>query len=292
MSASMTACRRAVVSREGRGARVSWWSSDDPRRRAAFVAAMLAGSAIAGLGAGSLLSAGGRRVHRVEGQPARRRPRPRHPVTFGDNQCPEAAASEIERGTTSDIGYFLGTRSEKDGTHVTFDRVLLLRARTPRPTRRPISKKKPKKDGVLLVNDNDLTRDLVLAPDVKVQGAQPARRIARPGSQCPWQTLLDAVASQGAGAAAGPDLRQARLRHQGAGARSARSSDRVSSKKSGESVQPADPCSWVMVRRRHRKCHPGPQEPQRRETFGEGHQWVRRLLHRHEPTRACTRCTP
>jgi hypothetical protein len=172
---------------------VSWWSSDDPRRRAAFIAAMLAGSAIAGLGAGSVLSLEDDGPTVEASTPETSSPSPSPSAT---TSAPKRAASEIERGTTSDIGYFLDTRSEKDGTHVTFDRVLFLEGDDARAYAKANHKKKPKKDGYLLVNDNDLTRDLVLAPDVKVQGS---RQLAgSPDLQpVPLGTLLDAVASQG-----------------------------------------------------------------------------------------------
>ena len=81
---------------------------------------------------------------------------------------------------------------------MTFDRVLLLMGEDAKAYAKAHNKKKPKKDGVLLVNDNDLTRDLVLAPDVKVQGS---RQLAgSPDLQpVPLTTLLDTIASQGSG---------------------------------------------------------------------------------------------
>src|SRR6185295_18512406 len=99
------------------------------------------------------------------------------------------SASEIERGTTSDIGYFIGASDKGDGTHVTFDRVLLLMGQPARDYAKAHKKKKPKKDGVLLVNDNPLTRDLVLSPDVKVVGAQQLTGSPTP-TPVPLQTLL------------------------------------------------------------------------------------------------------
>ena len=107
------------------------------------------------------------------------------------------AASEIERGTTSDIGYFIGARNENDGTHVTFDRVLLLLGQQARDYAKAHHKKKPKKDGVLLVNDNGLTRDLVAAADPAGAAAvdRGGRALCGP---VPLQALLDMVASHGA----------------------------------------------------------------------------------------------
>jgi hypothetical protein len=175
---------------------VRWWSSDDPRRRAAFVAALLVASAVVGLGVGSLLGLAGRGGTVTASSTST--PRASSSATTSSTASPTArAASEIERGTTSDIGYFLGARTENDGTHVTFDRVLLMLGQEARDYAKARHKKKPKKDGVLLVNDNTLSRDLVLAPDVKVLGAQ--QLAGSPDLQAvPLQTLLDNVASGGA----------------------------------------------------------------------------------------------
>jgi hypothetical protein len=173
---------------------VGWWSSDDPRRRAAFVAAVLVGTAIAGFGTGSLLGVaddGGTPVNAIT-------------KTSSPSASPsptatpkKRSASEIERGTTADIGYFLDSRVKNDGTHVTFDRALLLSGKAAKVYAKAHHKKVPKASGVLLVNDNNLTRDLVLAPDVTVRGAQflAGSTTLQPVS---LKTLLDTVASQGA----------------------------------------------------------------------------------------------
>ena len=180
-----------------RGARVRWWSSDDPRRRAALIAAMLAVSAVVGLGVGSLFGLAGGDGTVKAGSPS----------TPGASSTPASpsstarpnvrSSSGIEPGTTSDIGYFIGARDEKDGTHVTFDRVLLKLGKDASDYARAHHKKKPEKDGVLLVNDNTLTRDLVLAPDVKVLGTQQLAGSATP-QPVPLATLLNMVASHGA----------------------------------------------------------------------------------------------
>jgi hypothetical protein len=175
---------------------VRWWSSDDPRRRAAFVAALLAASAVVGLGAGALLSvAGGGGTEATSTSTPGASSKPASPSST--SRPTGRAASEIERGTISDIGYFIGAHAKNDGTHVTFDRVLLLLGQAARDYAKANHQKKPKQDGVLLVNDNDLTRDLVLAPDVKVLGAQ---QLAGTATLEPvdLQTLLDKVASNGA----------------------------------------------------------------------------------------------
>jgi hypothetical protein len=174
---------------------VSWWSSDDPRRRAAFVVAMLVGSAIAGFGAGSVLGLAddGSTIKASPTETSSSSPSPSPSPTTSPRK---RAASEIERGTTSDIGYFVGSRSEKDGTHVTFDRVLLLAGEDAKAYAKAYHKKKPKDDGALLVNDNDLTRDLVLAEDVKVVGTRQLAGSSDP-TPVPLETLLDAIASRG-----------------------------------------------------------------------------------------------
>lgn len=175
---------------------MSWWSTDDPRRMAAVVALVLGAAAIVGLGVGFLLSvadgSGSGPTTATNTSPITAAPRSSTPAARPTTR----AASEIERGTTSDIGYFVGARDEGDGTHVTFDRVLLKMGRDARDYAKAHHKKKPGRDGILLVNDNDLTRDLVLAPDVEVLGA---KQLA--GSQdprpVPLRSLLDAVASHG-----------------------------------------------------------------------------------------------
>jgi hypothetical protein len=174
---------------------VGWWSSDDPRRRAAFIALVLAGTAVAGLGAGTLLGAVNDGPTVVTAKPKTSSPSASPSPTGSPTK---RAASEIERGTTSDVGFFLASRDKDDGTHVTFDRVLLLSGKQAKAYAKAHHKKAPKKDGVLMVNDNSLTRDLVLSPNVKVQGSQ---QLAGSATLQPvsLQTLLDTVASNGSG---------------------------------------------------------------------------------------------
>ena len=173
---------------------MGWWSSDDPRRRAAFVAVMLVGSALLGLGAGALLGATDNAPTTAAAPPVTSSPAVSPSPTASHTK---RAASEIERGMKSDIGYVLSSRHENDGTHVTFDRVLLLQGKEAGDYAKAHHEKKPRKDGILLVNDNNLTRDLVLSPDVKVLGAA---QLAGSNNATPvsLRTLLDAVASQGA----------------------------------------------------------------------------------------------
>jgi hypothetical protein len=174
--------------------RVGWWSSDDPRRRAAFVAAVLVGTAIAGFGTGTLLG-----VADDGGTPVDATTKTSSPSASPSPTATrkKRSASEIERGMTADIGYFLDSRVKNDGTHVTFDRALLLSGKAAKDYAKAHHKKRPKANSVLLVNDNNLTRDLVLAPDVTVHGAQilAGSTTLQPVS---LKTLLDTVASQGA----------------------------------------------------------------------------------------------
>jgi hypothetical protein len=177
---------------------VGWWSSDDPRRRAAFVAAVLVASAVVGLGVGTLLGVTGNSGTDTATSTST-------PGTASKSATPSAtgrpttrSASEIDIGTTSDIGYLLGSRTESDGTHVTFDRVLLKTGKDARKYAKANHKVPPGPGGVLLVNNNNLTRDLVLAPDVAVVGTQQLAGSSTP-EPVTVQTLLERVASHGAG---------------------------------------------------------------------------------------------
>lgn len=172
-----------------------WWSSGDSRRTTALVAALLVGSAVLGVGVGAVLAAAGGDGTGDTAEPTTSATPPS--PTPSATTRPTRSSSEIEPGTTSDIGYFLATRDKADGTHATFDRVLLLSGKQASDYAKAHHEKKPKKDGLLLVNDNDLTRDLVLADDVTVVGTQQLAGSATP-RPVTVQTLLDTVASQGA----------------------------------------------------------------------------------------------
>jgi hypothetical protein len=161
------------------------------------VALLLAASAVVGLGFGGVLSWAGDDATVAASDPSDPPASTSSPSPTPSATASKRSASEIERGTTSDVGYFIGASDKGDGTHVTFDRVLLLLGQPARDYAKAHHTKKPRKDGVLLVNDNPLTRDLVLAPDVKVVGAQQLTGSPTP-TPVPLQTLLDAVASHGA----------------------------------------------------------------------------------------------
>jgi hypothetical protein len=176
---------------------VSWWSSDDPRRSAAVVVVVLAAALVVGLGVGLLLGiAGGGGSVQVSASTPPAASSPTDSSSPPSTRPTTRAASEIERGTRQDIGYFVGAGSENDGTHVTFDRVLLKIGRDARDYARKFHKPPPGPDGVLLVNDNDLTRDLVLAPDVQVMGTRQLAESEK-ATEVPLDTLLEAVASDG-----------------------------------------------------------------------------------------------
>jgi hypothetical protein len=107
------------------------------------------------------------------------------------------SGSEIEKGLTKDIGYFLGASRDPEGlTHVAFDRVQLLRGDAAEDYARKHDRDPDSARDGLIVNENPRSRDLVLAPDVKVLGGV---RLAASSDleQVPLQTLLDALDAEG-----------------------------------------------------------------------------------------------
>ena len=108
-----------------------------------------------------------------------------------------ASGSQIERGMTQDIGYFLGARRTANGlTHVAFDRVQLLRGDAAEKYASEHGGDTATARNGLIVNENPRTRDLVLAPDVKVLGGVQLAASSDP-EVVPVQTLLDALDSKG-----------------------------------------------------------------------------------------------
>jgi hypothetical protein len=170
--------------------------TDDPRRLAAVVAVLLLAATITGLGVGLLLGLAGddRPSTTASGTSSGAAPTA-SPATPSATPTPRAA-SQIEAGTTKDVGYLVASRREKDGVHVTLDRVVFRTGQAARDYARRFHKDPPGADGVLIVNDNTLKRDLVLSPDVTVLGTR-----ALAGSSTPVEvtlgTLRDAIASQG-----------------------------------------------------------------------------------------------
>ncbi len=107
------------------------------------------------------------------------------------------SGSEIERGRTQDIGYLLGASRTPDGlTHVAFDRVQLLRGEAAARYAREQGMDVESARSGLVVNENPRSRDLVLAPDVKVFGGVTLAASSDP-EPVPLQTLLDALDEEG-----------------------------------------------------------------------------------------------
>jgi hypothetical protein len=155
--------------------------------------------ALVGLGTGYLLSltgggsdgtsAGSTTSSRSSGSASAATPTPPRPTV--------ASGSQIERGLTQDIGYFLGARRTANGlTHVAFDRVQLLRGDAAEKYARKHGGNPTTARSGLIVNENPRTRDLVLAPDVKVLGGVQLAASSDPES-VPVQVLLDALDSKG-----------------------------------------------------------------------------------------------
>lgn len=175
---------------------MSWWSADDPRRRMVVVAVVLGAAAVVGLGVGLLLGIAGDGGS-TQATPTDPRPSstPSGSPTATASTTPRAA-SQIEPGTTRDVGYLVASRRAGDGVHVTFDRVLFRTGQAARDYARRYHKKPPGPDGILIVNDNELKRDLVLSPDVTVLGTTELAGTSTP-SEVALKTLRDAIDSQG-----------------------------------------------------------------------------------------------
>jgi hypothetical protein len=107
------------------------------------------------------------------------------------------SGSEIEKGLTRDLGYFLGATRDPDGlTHVSFDRVQLLRGNAAEKYAEVHGGDSEAARSGLIVNENPRTRDLVLAPDVKILGGVQLAASSDP-EPVPLKTLLDALDSKG-----------------------------------------------------------------------------------------------
>jgi hypothetical protein len=173
---------------------MSWWLADDPRRRTAVIGATLGAAAVVGLGTGMLIGAagGGQEPTGAVIPPAVSAPASPPPSASPTTR----AASQIEPGTTKDVGYLVASERQSEGMHVTFDRVVFRTGQAARDYAKRYKKGPPDANGVLIVNDNPMTRDLVLSPDVTVLGAR-ALAGTSAASEVTLQTLLDAIASQG-----------------------------------------------------------------------------------------------
>jgi len=157
---------------------------------------VLAAVALVGLGAGFLMSvAGGASDVTTTERPPSTGVSSRGVPATAPPTAPRPtvpAGSEIEPGRTQDLGFMLGARSAGNKINVAFDRVQLLRGKAAQAYARKhrISQETAKRG--LIVNENPKTRNLVLAPDVRVLGAV---RLAASSDleQVPLQTLLDAL---------------------------------------------------------------------------------------------------
>jgi hypothetical protein len=168
----------------------------DPTRRLAdlpvpaLVVAVVAAAAVAGLGTGGLVGA-------VAGSGADGRSVTAAMAAGAAAARPTTpAASQIDRGTRTDIGYLVGAHQKADGTHVILDRVILKLGRDAQAYARATGKPRPAPGDVLLVNDNPLTRDLVLAPDVRVVGTR-SLAVSTSPTEVTLRRLLDTIAAQG-----------------------------------------------------------------------------------------------
>ena len=169
----------------------------------ALVALVFVAVALVGLGTGFLVGwagSGSPAPADAVAEPTDSAPSTTSPKASPSNTKKETprgrAASEIERGRRTDLGFVVGARQDADGMHVTFDRALLYFGADARRAARQLRLRGQVVNGRLLVNQNDLKRDLVLAPDVEVFGL---RQLA--GSSAPkrisLQRFLDATGSRG-----------------------------------------------------------------------------------------------
>lgn len=168
-----------------------------PRSRA-MLGLVFASVAALGVMIGVLLGlAGG-----GQAPPAQRGPTPHAIQPAADSPTPtstgptERADSDVEPGRRNDVGYFLGSTQEGDGVHITFDRVQVLTG-ADATAHAQKHDKSPPASGILIVNENPKTRELVLAPDVAVLGGVQLAGSSEP-QQIPLETLLASLADKGA----------------------------------------------------------------------------------------------
>ena len=172
-----------------------------PSRAVILTALLLTAVALVGLGTGFLLNVAedggpdGTRARRT-GSPS---PTPSATPPPGTQARPTVrAASQVERGRTKDLGYLLGARTGEDGLiHVAFDRVQLLKGDAAADYAREHGRDEEDARSGLVVNENPRTRDMVLAPDVRVLGGV---QLAASSDlePVPLQTLLDSLNADGA----------------------------------------------------------------------------------------------
>ena len=167
----------------------------DRHRTYVMVTLMLVAVAVVGLATGGLVGlAGGGQEPR-----ARRTTTPQAALAATPSASPEhsrqPADSEVEPGRRNDVGYFLAASQEGDGVHVTFDRVQVLAGAAAIAYARK-QNQPPPPGGILVVNENPRTRELVLSPDVEISGGTQLAGSA--GLQeISVQTLLEALSDKG-----------------------------------------------------------------------------------------------
>lgn len=178
-------------------------------RTVVMVALVLTAVALVGVGTGFLVglagtgSRGGSTSPQPAGPPSRggtegpAAPSPSGSRTDQPSGRPTTRAdSDVERGRTSDLGYFLGADQRPDGLHVTFDRALLFFGDEARRVAKDRGLTSQVRHGALLVNQNPLTRDMVLAPDVRILGGRLLAGSQEP-EPVPTEKLLSTVATRG-----------------------------------------------------------------------------------------------
>ena len=168
------------------------------RRSLLLAVLLLVAAALVGLLIGFLLSRTG---SANDGAAARRTPSSSPSGSASATATPPRptgpSGSQIEKGLTKDVGYFLGARRDANGlTHVSFDRVQLLTGDAAEKYAKQHGGDTQTARSGLIVNENPRTRDLVLAPDVKILGGVQLAASSDP-EQVPLQTLLDALDSKG-----------------------------------------------------------------------------------------------
>jgi hypothetical protein len=168
------------------------------RRNLLLAVLLLVAAALVGLLIGYLLSL---TDSGIDGTAARRTPSSDPSASASATVTPKRptgpSGSEIEKGLTKDLGYFLGASRDPEGlTHVSFDRVQLLRGDAAENYAKEHGGDTEAARSGLIVNENPRTRDLVLAPDVKILGGVQLAASSDP-EPVPLETLLDALDSKG-----------------------------------------------------------------------------------------------
>jgi hypothetical protein len=167
----------------------------------AVIALIFVAVAIVGLGTGFLIGwagsgSGPPATAAPGGSPSASRSGSPSPSHSGSDRPRGRAKTDIERGRREDLGYVLGARQEPDGMHLTFDRALLYYGSDARRQAKLRHLQRELKHNRLLVNENPLTRDVVLGPHPKILGAHALAGQSQP-RPVSLQRFLDVVAAKG-----------------------------------------------------------------------------------------------